>query len=146
MSIQRTGMALLALCGMGLCSLAAWAEEPQEGLWDLSVSMSVAGGGPTMGPFNRTQCFTQADTRNPEKLFAEIGAECSYGDRHYQGNRFSFTIQCGGAIPMNGSGTVEFSGSHFQGEMLLNASIPSAGPLETRSQVAGTRRGPCQGS
>ncbi len=128
-----------------LVILPATAADLQEGLWDLSLSMTAAGGGQRIGPFSRTQCFTRADAQNPEKLFAEVGAECSYGDRHYQGNRFTFTIQCGGALPMSGSGSVEYASGHFEGEMLLNADVPGAGTLETRSQVSGHRIGDCKG-
>jgi hypothetical protein len=135
-----------ALLGASLLCwvVCAQAEDLQEGLWSISLNATMAGG-QSVGPFNRSQCVTKADTRNPEKLFADTGTDCSYGDRRYLGNRFSFTIQCGGTLPMQGSGSVEFSSSHFEGEVLLNANIPGAGQIETRSQVSGTRVGDCKG-
>ena len=136
------GKALLAGLAFWVCAVQA--EDLREGQWNISLNTTIAGG-QSMGPYNHSQCFTKADTRNPEKLFAEAGADCSYGDRRYQGNRFSFTIQCGGALPMQGSGSVEFSANRFDGEMLLNANLPGAGQIETHSQVTGTRVGDCKG-
>lgn len=143
--MKLRGQSVLAASALLLATLPASAADLQEGLWDLSLSMTVAGSPQRMGPFSRTQCFTRADTQNPEKLFAEVGAECTYGDRRYQGSRFTFTIQCGGALPMSGSGSVEYASGHFEGEMRLNASLPGTGTLETHSQVSGRRLGDCKG-
>lgn len=121
----------------------ALAGDVQPGLWSITLSMSAAGTEQAFGPFEKTQCFTEADARDPGKLFADVGGGCTYGNRNYQSGRFTFTVQCGGAIPMAGSGSVEYNATSFQGELNLKANIPNAGAVETRSRVSGSRIGDC---
>lgn len=134
---------ILMACLLPLALADAWAGDVQPGLWRISLSMSAAGTDQVFGPFEKTQCFTEADARDPGKLFADIGGTCSYGNKNYQGNHFSFTIQCGGALPMMGSGSVDYSATSFQGELNLKANIPDTGNVETKSRVSGSRIGGC---
>lgn len=142
--MTRLPVHALLLLSMALPSHATGAEDLQAGMWDLTLHMTVSATGQAMGPFNHAQCLTTEDAQNPEKLFAETGANCRYGNRQHHGSRFSFTVQCTGDMPVSGSGWVEYSSSRFQGEMLLTADIAGAGAVETRSQVSGTRQGPCK--
>ena len=119
------------------------AEDIQPGMWDITLNTTIANG-QAIGPIRHSQCLTKEDAQNPEKLFAEAGAQCTYGDKRIQGNRFSFQIQCTGTLEVSGSGWVEHTVNQFHGEMLLAANLPNVGPIETRSQVNGVRQGNCR--
>lgn len=122
---------------------AALADDALPGLWSITLTMTAPGADGEFGPFTKTQCFTQADAQNPDKLFAEMGGECTYGDKRYQGSHFTFTVQCTGAVPMQGGGEVSFSAHSFEGNLEIQAKVPDMGQVKTKSRVKGSRLGDC---
>lgn len=96
-----------------------------------------------MGPYHRSQCLTPDDVKNPEKLMTDTGAaDCSYADKKFQGDRFSFTVSCSGALPMSGSGSVTYDSDRLEGEVDITADLQGIEVL-THSQVTGVRAGSC---
>lgn len=135
---------LLFIVLLTLLAFNTQAADPRPGLWNLSVTMTADGAAQPFGPYHRSQCFTQEDMQNPEKLLADIGApDCSYGNQKNQDNRYSFTLQCGGDLPMNGSGSVTYGTDTFQGEVDIVASLEGL-EIATRSQISGVRAGDCE--
>ena len=119
------------------------AAEPRPGLWDLTVTTTAEGADGVFGPYTSSQCLTKEDVRNPEKLLGENGVNaCTYGDKVYQGSSFSFTVQCGGAVPMSGSGKINYTSDTLQGTMDIAADLQGL-PVNTKSAVTGKRRGDC---
>ncbi|HYD33271.1 MAG TPA: DUF3617 family protein [Methylophilaceae bacterium] len=122
---------------------ALHAAEPRPGQWNLSVTTTAEGAEGTFGPYTSSQCLSEEDVRNPEKLLAQNGVNsCTYGDRVYQGGTFSFTVQCGGAIPMSGSGRINYTADTLQGTMDIAADLQGL-PVNTHSTVSGQRVGDC---
>lgn len=134
-------LALLA-CLLQVITFPAYADDPLPGLWNITLNMTAAGS--ELGPVNRTQCLTQADAQNPDKLFAEMGGGCTFGEKHYQDSRFTFSVQCSGLVPMQGEGQVSFGANSFEGNVEIRAEVPDMGPLKTESRVTGSRLGDCQ--
>ena len=133
---------LLLLAFMGP-AINLQAAEPRPGLWDLTVTTTAEGADGVFGPYTSSQCLTKEDVRNPEKLLGENGVNaCTYGDKVYQGGSFSFTVQCGGAIPMSGSGKINYTADTLQGTMDIAADLQGL-PVNTKSAVTGKRRGDC---
>lgn len=121
----------------------AQAAEPRPGLWNLTVTTAAEGAEGVFGPYTSSQCLTEEDVRNPEKLLAQNGADaCTYGDRVYRNGNFSFTVQCGGAIPMSGSGRINYTADSLQGTMDISADLQGL-PVNTHSTVSGQRVGDC---
>ncbi len=120
-----------------------FADDVRPGLWTLNLTMTVPGAESEFGPFTKTQCFTEQDARNPGKLFSEMGGECAYRDKRYQGNRFTFSVECSGAVPMQGGGEVSFSADSFEGSLEIQAKVSELGQVKTKSRVKGTRVGDC---
>lgn len=119
------------------------AAEPRPGLWNLTVTTTAEGADGVFGPYTSSQCLTEEDVRNPEKLLAENGANaCTYGNKVYQGSSFSFTVQCGGAVPMSGSGKINYTSDTLQGTMDIAADLQGL-PVNTKSTVSGQRMGDC---
>lgn len=141
MSMRYIQVFLLMLLVLMMQSIQA--AEPKAGLWELSVTTSIVGSEQLFGPYHRSQCLAAEDVRNPEKLLADTGAaECSYGDRKFQGDTFSFSVSCGGALPMSGSGKVTYDSNQFTGEIDITADLQGIEVL-TQSQVSGARTGDC---
>ena len=135
---------LILACLLMAITFPAYANDARLGLWSISVSMTIAGTDKELGPFVQTQCFTEADVNNPEKLFSEMGGGCTYSDKRYQGKRFTFTVQCSGAVPMQGKGEISFDETSFEGSLEIQAKTPDMGQVKTKSRVTGERLGDCQ--
>ena len=119
------------------------AAEPRPGLWELTVITTAEGADGVFGPYTSSQCLSEEDVRNPEKLLAENGVNaCTYGDRVYRGGNFSFSVQCGGAIPMSGTGKINYTSDTLQGTMDIAADLQGL-PVNTKSTVSGQRMGDC---
>jgi len=134
-----------ALILLGVCCLptVAHAAEPKPGLWDLSVTTTAEGADGVFGPYTSSQCLTEEDVRNPEKLLAQNGVDaCTYSDRVYRDGNFSFSVQCGGTIPMSGSGRIRYTADSLQGTMDIAADLQGL-PVNTHSTVSGQRVGDC---
>ena len=61
----------------------------------------------------------------------------------YQGNRLSFSMRCGGEVPLSGHGSVTFSSTSFEGEMDVTANISGIGEVQSKNQISGKRAGDC---
>ncbi|HZV63030.1 MAG TPA: DUF3617 family protein [Methylophilaceae bacterium] len=133
----------LVLLGVLSFAISVKAAEPRPGLWNLSVTTTAEGSDGVFGPYTSSQCLTEEDVRNPEKLLAQNGANaCTYGDKVYSGGNFSFTVQCGGTIPMSGSGRINYTADSLQGTMDIAADLQGL-PVNTHSTVSGQRVGDC---
>ena len=131
-------------CLLQMAVTPVYADDVRPGLWSITLSMTAAGLDSELGPYTKTQCFTEADARNPDKLFTEMGGSCTYGDKNYRGNHFTFTVQCGGIVPMQGTGEVSFGETSFDGTLAIQAKMPEMGQVKTTSRVKGSRLGDCQ--
>lgn len=120
------------------------AGDASPGLWRITLNMTAAGMDNELGPYTRTQCLTQADVQNPEMLFAEMGGSCTFADKHYHANHFTFFVQCIGVVPMQGEGDVSFGPESFEGNLSIQAEVPDMGLLKTKSRMTGSRLGDCQ--
>lgn len=139
MRYAQASLILLLACVMQ----GTQAAEPKPGLWEFSVVTSIEATSQQFGPYHRNQCLTQEDLKNPEKLLADTGTvNCSYGDKKFQGNRFSFAISCGGELTMNGSGSVTYDTDQLEGEVDLTTDMQGI-EVVTHSQVSGARAGDC---
>ena len=139
---QSARMALLLLFALHLPQ--ARALEPRPGMWNLTATTTADGGGKPMGPFYRSQCLNKEDIRDPEQLFAQSGmSDCQFKGTNQPDGRYDFTIQCGGALPMSGSGNVSYGAEQFQGEINLVTEIQGM-DIATTSVVSGKRVGDCQ--
>lgn len=131
------------VCLLQAATSPVYADDARPGLWNITLNMTVAGADTVLGPYAKTQCLTQADAQNPDKLFAGMGGGCTFGEKNYQGGRFTFSVQCNGAIPMKGEGEVSFSANSFEGDLTIQAEVPDMGQLKTKSHVTGSRLGDC---
>ena len=134
---------LIAFLLPALAIAAANAAQPRPGLWNIEATVSADGSAKPIGPFYRQQCFSEKDIRSPEQLLTDIGAQdCSYGDKKYVGDRFTFSISCQGALPMSGTGSILYGTDTVEAEAQIVADLQGLS-VATTSQVHGKRVGDC---
>jgi hypothetical protein len=135
-------MKLHCLMGCFLLAPMAALADIEPGNWQLVVAVSVAGMG-EMEPVTRTQCVTAEDARDPSRLFGQSNLNCTFADRQDTGSAFTFTVSCGGAVPVTGSGRVRYGRDTLDGDMELSGDAAGQ-KFVTRSKVNGRRTGACQ--
>lgn len=136
--MQRFGLCLLLALAFN-----AQAAQPRPGLWNIEATIMADGAAKPVGPFYRQQCFSQDDIRSPEQVLTDIGAEdCSYGDQKYEGDRFTFTISCTGALPMSGTGSITYGTDTLEADAQIVADLQGL-PIATTSKISGKRVGDC---
>lgn len=119
--------------------------EVLEGLWDITLAMKVDGVPRPFGPFSQTQCFTQVDIQDPNKLFGEsVDSACQFTHKRYQANSYTFNLICNDNLAISGTGEVEYKKDQFTGHMEVNAQKRGGPVVESESYVIGKRIGPCQ--
>ena len=128
---------------LALAAVNAQAAQPRPGLWNMEATVSADGSAKPIGPFYRQQCFSEKDIRSPEQLLTDIGAQdCSYGDKKYVGDRFTFSISCQGALPMSGTGSIVYGTDTVQADANIVADLQGLS-VATTSTVKGKRVGDC---
>lgn len=129
---------------------AASAADLSPGNWEITVTMRVPGVPQAFGPYSRMQCLQSGDTKDPGRVFGALpgAGTCQFGNRNDTGSRYSFSVSCGGVIPMSGTGSVDYTAQSMRGELVLGASLPNpeggkGETVNTRSELSGRRTGGC---
>ena len=114
------------------------------GLWQITVQSSSAA--VAMPPIQANQCLTAADAADPSKLLGSVanpGASgCSYSNRTYTGNTFSFAMTCEGTLVIKASGSVSFTATSLSGAIDTSANI-SGQPVDMKNVISAQRVGEC---
>ncbi len=128
-------------------STAALADDISPGSWQITMETRVPSE-PDFAPpaFQITQCLTADDARDPSRLLGGVsnpGASgCSYSDKNYTGNTFSFTMQCEGGYGIKAAGHVSFTSSTMDGTIESTASVAGK-PVQTENKISARRLGSC---
>lgn len=130
-----------------LLLLSALAQV-QPGNWELTVVSEMQG--QKLGPMSKTQCFSEADARDPGRVLG-AGAGCQFSNAGQGAGAYTFDVKCSGLVPMSGRGRIRQDAESFDGELDLiveagqNAGGPGGGlTLGIRSKITGRRLGPCK--
>lgn len=114
------------------------------GLWQITLQSSSAA--VAMPPIQVNQCLTDADAADPAKLLGGVanpGASgCSYSNRSYAGNTFSFAMTCAGTLAIKATGSVSFSATSLSGTINTSASI-NGQPVDMMNAISAQRKGDC---
>ncbi|HSD74518.1 MAG TPA: DUF3617 family protein [Steroidobacteraceae bacterium] len=99
---------LAAISALGLLSLTpAGAEDPPGNLWEMTSQMSMEGMPMKMPPNTVKVCTAREWTRPPP------GGDPTCVNSNFQqdGNKVTWTMQCSGQMPMQGTGEITFDGA-----------------------------------
>jgi len=131
---------LVLILGIAWSGMAA--SQVQPGNWELTVTSQMQGMDKPIGPLSKTQCFTEADTRDPGRVLG-TGGSCQFSNRRESGDAYTFDVKCGGALPMSGTGRLRQSAGAFDGDLDLAVDSGGGANIGMRTKVSGRRLGPC---
>jgi hypothetical protein len=133
---------LILILGIAWSGMAL--SQVQPGNWELTVTSQMQGMDKPIGPLSKTQCFTEADTKDPGRVLG-TGGSCQFSNRRESGDTYTFDVKCGGALPMSGTGRLRQSSGSFEGDLDLavDSGPGGGGNVGMRAKVSGRRLGPC---
>jgi hypothetical protein len=122
---------------------SAWAQtELQEGLWEISVTMSVGGQATSAQPLVMRQCISQQTAQEVMAKLTGAGS-CSTADLRQEGNQATWKVTCTAPVELDANGAATFLGESFDGSM--SGSLGIGGQKLPFSQNFQARRvGPCK--
>ena len=99
-----------------------------------------------MLPVTVNQCLTAADAKDPSKLLGSIASPgasgCSYTNRNYSGNTFSFAMACSGTFAIKAAGEVSFTPTTMSGTINTAANI-NGQVVDMKNEIKAERMGDC---
>jgi hypothetical protein len=136
-------LALLAVCAN------VSAEDIKPGLWKISLESRVAASPDWQPkPFELTQCLTENDARNPDRLLAGLGGQgvsgCDFLNRDYSGSHVRFDLSCAGSLGLTGHGEMDFSATSLNG--VLDVTSGGAEKIAMQNKLHAVYLGSCAGS
>jgi len=122
------------------------ADDIKPGLWKIALESGVAATPDWKPqPFEMTQCFSEADAQNPDRLLLSMSSSdvtnCELTNRQYSGNSLAFDVSCAGALGIKGHGQVSFSSTSLDG--VLNVTIGSNEKIEMQNKIHASYLGDC---
>ena len=106
-----------ALLVTALSSAGAEAQGPrQDGLWEVKVEISMAG--LDLPQQTQNTCVTPEQVRmqgNDTLPGLPGGGSCKRTDYQAGGNRVTFKLKCEGAVPLEGTADMTYSGDTYTG-------------------------------
>jgi hypothetical protein len=128
---------IAVLAALSAASLAAHAVDPGE--WEITVQ-AVMTGSQKPAVATKKQCFTDADSRDPSRVLGQ-GGTCKFSNKNESAGAMSFDVDCTGLMPMQGKGSVVYTGQLVEGSLDLHATADSNFKMQTI--MKGRRLGPC---
>jgi len=138
---------LFTMAALSLAPLSAPAGDLSPGLWEISMETRVPAT-PEFAPppVRRTQCLHTEDARDPTSLLGEISTAgatgCSYSEKTYSGNTFSFVMQCSGTYALQSRGQVTYTAETAEGRITSTANLGGAA-VQTENTLSARRVGGC---
>lgn len=137
---------IAVFAGLAMAPLSQ-AADISQGLWEITMESRVAESpGFTPAPYQLTKCFTAQDAKDPSKILGEVanpGASgCTYTERNYSGNTFSFAMQCAGTFGIVSTGKVSFTGDTMNGNIAAKANVAGK-DVEMQNKITARRVGGC---
>lgn len=137
---RMPSLAALVLGGLALLAGQVAAQGTDE-LWDVTMSMELAGGGVTVPPMNQRVCTPKGKMDEPA---VPIDKNCKVLDSKRSGSRFTFSFKCEGRNNYTGTGEMEYQGKDaYQGKMRATGTMDGQ-PMDMSATWSGKRAGTCQ--
>ena len=136
--------AVLTLFIIADCAFAS--DDIKPGLWNISLESGVAASPDWKPqPFVTSQCLTEADAQNPDRLLLGMGSSgatgCEFLNRQYSGNTLTFEVNCAGTLGIKGHGQVTYSASTVDG--FLDISTGGEIKVDMQNKIHATYLGDC---
>jgi hypothetical protein len=114
----------------------------EPGNWEITATTQMEGMPQPIGPISRTECLTADAASDPGKVLSPGSGSCAFSNRRQSGDTYSFDVNCGGAFPMRGTGSVRYGGQSLDGRLDLGAELQGK-RVGMSSRISGRRLGAC---
>ena len=126
--------------------MAAVAQMPTPGLWQIGAQTQAVGLPLVLAPMSIEHCLTAEDAKDPSRLLGRLSSPgatgCAYTNSAYTGASFHFAMECSGVLGIKASGEVAFTATHLSGSIDSTATI-NGQAVEMRSTLTAQRMGDC---
>ena len=142
---MQAGLACGALL-LGVAA-AAFAAQPniKEGLWEITMTMEMAGMPSGRPPQTVQHCVTPKDAQDPAAMSRSMDkdSQCVMSDYKLQGNTASWKMTCKGERAMTGTVTATYSGNSYTMTTKM-AMVQSGQTMNMTTTQTGKYLGPCK--
>jgi hypothetical protein len=149
MTLSRIALHRAAVVGaLVLVTALVFAQPRRDGNWEVKMEMAMEGMPQAMPPMTMTQCVTPAEAEDPQKMVPQgpgrgMNSDCKMTDYKFADGKASWTMTCGGANPMTGTGEFVYTENSYTGTMKMTMSR-GGGPAQTMTmKYSGKRLGDC---
>ncbi len=134
---------VLALLGALLAPVAATAAAGmQPGLWELAITVDIAGRAQTI-PTGQA-CITQSDIDDATRTLPRPEGSCTLSNVQRTAERATYDLTCNqNAITTHGKAQVDFAGDRYDGKVDMMMTGKGAKPLHSLMTLAAVRVGDC---
>jgi hypothetical protein len=117
---------ILTVGALALVTASVFAQ-PRAGNWELTMEMAMEGMPQGMPPMKVTQCLTEEDAKDPQRMMPQgrgrgNNPDCKVTDYKLVDKKATWLMTCGGQTPMTGSGEIVYGTDTYTGAMKMTMS------------------------
>lgn len=132
----------LMLASLSTAMPALATPNMEEGNWEITTKMEMAGMPFAMPPTKHNQCMTKKEMV-PDT--SQKGQNCTVKDQKMTGDMVSWRIQCKDKDgTMDGEGKITYSGKTYDGAMQMKMTDKKGEVNAMKLQFQGRHTGPCK--
>ena len=138
---KKAAVIVSMLFGIGLFAVTAWGLDLQEGKYEITSKVEMAGMPGQMPSTTVTQCLTEQDPV-PDK--SASGQNCKISEIKTKGNTVTWDMECDQqGVKVKSTGQMTYSGDKFEG-IIKTIMGPESGNMTINTVVSGKRIGECK--
>jgi hypothetical protein len=122
MPMNATTRKAALLCAVLLlpATVQAAGSPMQDGLWEISSTMSMPGMPYNIPPTKVTHCYTKEDLKENQRIIPKQEGDCKVTDVKYSGSRMTWKMVCSGESASKGEGEIVYKGATaYEGSMKM---------------------------
>jgi hypothetical protein len=133
----------LLVAGLTAGAVGAAPSEMQPGLWEVTMTMEMAGMPQAMPPTKMQQCYRPEEVQDLRKTVPQREENCKLSDWKQSGNKVSWKMNCSGESTMNLVGNMTYAGDRYNG--VIKSTMNYGGQSMDMTQKIDARRiGDCK--
>jgi hypothetical protein len=143
--MRFAGLLFVLMLVVAVTPLIAAPATMQEGNWEITMKMEMAGMPFAMPPVTVTHCYTKDDVKDSKKTIPSTSQkkdDCEAKDVKVIGNKITWRVQCKDGS--TGTGEMEQKQSSYAGKMTMEVVDKNKGKSKMAYQVSGKRLGDCK--
>jgi len=143
--MKTAGLFFVLMLIVGVAQLSAAPAAMQEGNWEITMKMDMAGMPFAMPPMTVTHCYTKEDVKDSSKTIPSTSKkkdDCETKDVKVAGNKVTWKIQCKDGS--TGTGEMESQKTSYSGMMTFEKPDKKGGTSKIVYHMSAKRLGDCK--